>query len=407
MVSLTSPPTSPSYLAGSRYQPSSQVTLFEQACTLAFRQRRIGARDKTFVLQNKTADRPTQSQGCRDQAPRSRQEDSRPLLPLRKGMLAGDMDLEGWQPTFVTGGLKQALAGVDMKDYQVGLGDSRLRSLRSVGAVMKCAGGPLGPGAPLGGVLLNTVASSEFLESGSTCSSIAGSMAPEVAFDSGRLASIYKLAPRLLSPPLFAEGQVSPGETPASHQSSEDSFSGGSLPRVERLSADTLALSMSYPESGPMIVRAVMPEPTNPAASPCMLARKEHRQAQNRRKHRPSARSCAFPSPSGSIAPPESQASVAEPASPLPLRFVGSAAVKRSKSLPASGHVDACGKVRVADRTCSRLPRPAPAAASLVTAKRKAKGKRLTLPFAFGEDDPRVAHLEATDGRILAEYLPV
>mmetsp|Transcript_44458 Transcript_44458/g.81162 ORF Transcript_44458/g.81162 Transcript_44458/m.81162 type:complete len:440 (+) Transcript_44458:179-1498(+) len=414
MVSLASPPTAPGYLAGSRYKTSSQATLFEQACSLAFRQRRIGARDKTFVLQNKTADRPANAQGGRIQAPQSREEDSRPLLPLRKGLLAGDMDsqVNGWQPAFAAGGLKQALAGVDMKDYQVGLGDAPLRSLRSVGAVMKvghCAGGPLGPGAPLGSVLVcpSPVTTSEFLESSSPCSPMVGGMSSEVPFDTARLASIYKLAPRLLSPPLFAEGQVSPGEAPASRQNSEESLSGRSLPRVQGLSTDTMSLSMSFTENGPMIVRAVMPEPTSYAAAPSMLGRKELRQVQNRRKQRPSARSFAFPAPSGSTAPLESQASVVEPASPLPLRFVGAAAVKRSKSLPASGQTDACGKVRASDRTCCRLPRTTPAAASPATVKKKAKGKRFILPFACGEDDPRVAHLEATDGRILPEYLPV
>jgi hypothetical protein len=49
----------------------------------------------------------------------------------------------------------------------------------------------------------------------------------------------------------------------------------------------------------------------------------------------------------------------------------------------------------------------AAAGAGAVAAKKRAKASRkLMLPFAYAEDDPRVLHVECADGRVIPEFLP-
>mmetsp|Transcript_15824 Transcript_15824/g.37279 ORF Transcript_15824/g.37279 Transcript_15824/m.37279 type:complete len:446 (+) Transcript_15824:164-1501(+) len=410
-----SPPTSPGLLAGHRYPTPTQVSLFEQACTLAFRQRRLCTRDKSWLTcgSNRPVCPPTGgSSGCR--GPRSRQQEdtSTSLVPIRKGILGGELDMQaiGWQHTLAGGGtLKQHLTGVDMTATAYQVGETALRSLRSPsGAVLKvghCAGGPLGPGAPLGGgaVASTTSAANADLLEVATSNGHGGisGASPEVSFETTRLASIYKLAPRLFSAPLFAEGPVGPEGQSSARQPAEDLPPSASLPRV-LAAAPAEGMSLSFTENGPMIVRAVVPEPASYTAPP-LVGRKDLVQVRNRRKQRAAyaQAACTFPTSVGSTTQFENQALLGT-AEPGPAGYV-----KRSKSLPASGQSEGPSKV---SRSC-RLPRASPVVPSGSNAqagvKKRTKSKKMILPFAYGDDDPRIAHLEATgDGRILPEYLP-
>jgi len=95
--------------------------------------------------------------------------------------------------------------------------------------------------------------------------------------------------------------------------------------------------------------------------------------------------------------------------------------VRRTQSMPARRKgEESCPKPklgrssfarRVVDSTelqkCRRSTATAAAGAGAVAVKKKAKASgKLMLPFAYAEDDPRVAHVEAADGRIIPEFLP-
>lgn len=94
--------------------------------------------------------------------------------------------------------------------------------------------------------------------------------------------------------------------------------------------------------------------------------------------------------------------------------------IRRSRSMPAqrksaeeSGQKTKHGRSsctrRVAGSHCSmpKSTNAAAAGAGAVAAKKRARASRkLMLPFAYAEDDPRVGHVESADGRVLPEYLP-
>lgn len=99
------------------------------------------------------------------------------------------------------------------------------------------------------------------------------------------------------------------------------------------------------------------------------------------------------------------------------------AAMRRSRSMPAprksaddnvlkpkmARSSFAARRTAESKNSCS-MPKSTAAAAAgagAVAAKKRAKsGKKLMLPFAYAEDDPRVGHVESADGRIAPEYLP-
>jgi len=99
-------------------------------------------------------------------------------------------------------------------------------------------------------------------------------------------------------------------------------------------------------------------------------------------------------------------------------------AMRRSKSVPAHvrehrQHVSDKGhaatptlrKSRASHTSGTALPKSTAAAvagAGSVAAKARKKGlpKKMVLPFSYGFDDPRVWHVESTEGRICPEYLP-
>lgn len=119
----------------------------------------------------------------------------------------------------------------------------------------------------------------------------------------------------------------------------------------------------------------------------------------------------------GTASSSAAQASVPEPLSPLR----PGASIRRSRSMPASRKSadDPCSKPKASRASFARRPGPAgyssmpkstaaaAAGAGAVAAKKRAKASRkLMLPFAYAEDDPRVGHVECADGRIVPEYLP-
>jgi hypothetical protein len=109
-------------------------------------------------------------------------------------------------------------------------------------------------------------------------------------------------------------------------------------------------------------------------------------------------------------------ASSAEPLSPQR----PGASMRRSRSMPAPRKsADDCPKPKLARSSFNRrsathgnssMPKSTAAAAAgagAVAAKKRAKASRkLMLPFAYAEDDPRVYHVECADGRVVPEYLP-
>eukprot|EP00929_Paragymnodinium_shiwhaense_P000487 TRINITY_DN100726_c0_g1_i1.p1 TRINITY_DN100726_c0_g1~~TRINITY_DN100726_c0_g1_i1.p1 ORF type:complete len:560 (+),score=126.14 TRINITY_DN100726_c0_g1_i1:96-1775(+) len=104
-----------------------------------------------------------------------------------------------------------------------------------------------------------------------------------------------------------------------------------------------------------------------------------------------------------------------------------SAAMRRSKSMPASEKrasgaqgveseapsrsVEKAASQKTGKRTSPSMPKSTAATAAgagAVAAKKRSKSssKKLVLPFAYAEDDPRVYHAETCEGRIAPEFLP-
>jgi len=196
---------------------------------------------------------------------------------------------------------------------------------------------------------------------------------------------------RLLASPLFAESrnaaQVSdtqrvlpPVSAAHSSRSQED--------------ASLLAPGRSVSMESRPFVRGKPGDSSQPASPPTAPAPKKSAGVKTCGKNKPEqdTRRCHRPSVS-------SRTDVSSVASPLP------AAMRRSKSMPAS---EKCAEAKVPRGCNGRLPKStasAAAGAGSAAAKKRAKCKKMSLPFAYSGNDPRHLHIEACEGRILPEYL--
>jgi len=152
-------------------------------------------------------------------------------------------------------------------------------------------------------------------------------------------------------------------------------------------------------------------EKTSAAAASASASARTTRRASIASAHRVASTSVAA---SSSGVPSSAQ----EPLSPTR----PGASIRRSRSMPASrkSTEETCAKPKAARSSFARrsdapgsrssMPKSTAAAAAgagAVAAKKRAKASRkLMLPFAYAEDDPRVHHVECADGRVVPEYLP-